>query len=309
MPTISESKLHKIFELKNQGYNIAQISRKLHASRNTVKGYLRGKLYKNPNVAYPVQQQPQVAKIVEAEVIGPTAIAAPQPFQQRETPFRLPRELDEEDVYLSTREYTIGGRPVDEFLGREPSPASATYLGPPAPPGYPRFIPVPERRIEPENDVRRDEDRGRREKSETASLIPQLIQKRQQEKPNADIKRLDRRVDRVIRYREDDAKIKKEYQALILQQQYERELQQQPAPVERKPVPVPEPEVASQPEIQLTFQELKNRLTGDILGDSKFYNDYASHLNIHDRGKLFTEHIRLSHGGEKEEGEDEEEYE
>ena len=217
----------------------------------------------------------------------------------------MPRELDEEDVYLSTREYTIGGRRVDEILGREPSPASATYLGPPAPPDYPRFIPVPERRIEPENDVRRDEDRRRREKSETASLIPQLIQKRQQEKLNADIKRLDRRVDREIRYREHDAKIKKEDQALILQQQYERELQQQPAPVERKPVPVPEPEVASQPEIQLTFQELKNRLTGDILEDSKIYNDYASHLNSHDRGKLFTEHIRLSHGGEKEEGEDE----
>jgi len=216
MPTISESKLHKIFELKNQGYNIAQISRKLHASRNTVKGYLRGKLYKNPNVAYPVQQQPQVAKIVETEVIGPTAIATPQPFQQRETPFRLPRKLDEEDVYLSTREYTIGGRPVDEFLGREPSPASATYLGPPAPPDYPRFIPVSERRIEPENDARQDEDIRRREKSETTSLIQQLIQKRKQEHRDANINGLNRRIDREIRNREHDAKIKKEDQALIL---------------------------------------------------------------------------------------------
>ena len=101
--------------------------------------------------------------------------------------------------------------------------------------------------------------------------------------------------------------------------QQQQELQQQPpSPPPPKVITAPEPVPESQPEIlesktephpeiKLTYQELKNRLTGDILKDEKFYNNYASHLNSHDRDKLFTEHIRLSHGGEKEEFDEEDE--
>jgi hypothetical protein len=111
MPTISKSKYQKIFELENQGFNITQIAKKLHASRNTVKGYLRGKPYKNSNAVYPVQQQPQVAQIIEVrEVSGPTAVAveSAQPFQRQvDAPFKLPRETD--DPYFPFSELTVGG--------------------------------------------------------------------------------------------------------------------------------------------------------------------------------------------------------
>jgi hypothetical protein len=314
MPTISESKRHKIYELKNQGFNISQIAKKIHASRNTVKRYLRGKPYKNPNDAYPVQQQPQVAQIVETrEVSGPTAVAVesykpnPQPIQQRETPFRLTKELDEEDVHRSTREYTIGGRSVDEFLGREPSPARATYLGPPAPPDYPRFIPVPNQRIKPENDDRRDEDRRRRERDELVWL-QQLLQKKKQEKKNAGVIRLLGKLDRMKRNDEHYAKGINEVMQLLLQQQNQPPVST-PPPVEPKPEQVPVAEAESQPETKSTFRELKNRLTGDIFEDSKYYNEGASHLSISDRNRLYSEHIRLLFGEEKDEEYDDEDEE
>ena len=128
MPTITKSKLQKIFKFKNQGYNIAQIAKKLHASRNTVKAYLDGKPYKNPNVAYPVQQQPQVAQIVEVtESKCPTAVAVesyesiPQSYQQQvDTSFRLTSELQNEEVHIPYSKLRVGGQLVSE-MRHEPS--------------------------------------------------------------------------------------------------------------------------------------------------------------------------------------------
>jgi len=49
-------------------------------------------------------------------------------------------------------------------------------------------------------------------------------------------------------------------------------------------------------------------LTRKVSEDWKIIDDDAQHLDINDQRNLYTEHLRLLFGGEKEEDEDEEEY-
>jgi hypothetical protein len=165
---------------------------------------------------------------------------------------------------------------------------------------------VPTRRIEPENNARKDEEQ--RPEKENLSLMQRLLQKRQQGKKNADVIRIERGIDRLIKDDERYAKWKNEVMQLLLQQQKQSPVST--PPVQKISTPTtqtPEPELESKPTLEThkpSYIELKSKITGDI-------NDITGgeHLTFNERHNLWEEHLQLSYGGEKEEDEDEEEYE
>jgi len=305
--TLSNKKIEQILFYSNEGISDHAISKKLKIDHHTVKKYRIGQFIPKPKSSS-TQTSQRTSTFEDDRYINDDGHDFPQEHsqmreyqQQSDNPFTLPKELQEE-IHIPFSKLRVGGRLASEMLheplGLSPEPNSR----PPVQTTYGDFIHVPRsRKPEPQ----------RSDNNAQLLELKQLIQEKKARNDEIaiagmerDIKRYEERIKRI----EEEGRIEREQiqkKADIRREEQKAFNQSYHKPTIPKPEPLPEPE----PEIKLSFKELKSRLTGDVLKDEKYYKDQAQHLDSYDQRKLYSEHIRLSYGDEKEEDEDEEEYE
>jgi len=303
--TLSNKKIEQILSYSNEGLSDHKISKKLKIDHHTVKKYRTGQFIPKPKSSS-TQTSQRTSAFEDDRYINDDGHDFPQEHsqmrkyqQQSDNPFTLPKELQEE-IHIPFSKLRVGGRLASEILheplGLSPEPNSR----PPVQTTYGNFIHVPRSR-KPESQ--------RSDNNAQLLELKQLIQEKKARNDETaiagmerDIKRHEERIKRI----EEEGRIEREQ--IQKKADIRREEQKAFNQSYHKPT-IPKPEPLPEPEIKLSFKELKSRLTGDVFKDEKYYKDYAQHLDIYDQRKLYSEHVRLIYSGEKEEDEDEEEYE